>query len=205
MRSESARGSATRDGGLTPRTKNVSAFDMSKRSRSARMRSAGRMLKLVAFVGVSGPFLVGCANSGTSAGHREASVVYASQASVSSTSPGASVKVRQTQYGKVLVDGNGRALYLFTRDRTPSSRCYGACAGAWPPFLAAGKPTAGAGAQGELVGTTTCGGGFTQVTYPCHSLYYFIGDRRPGEVNCQGVEEFGGTWYVVTQRGSAVL
>jgi predicted lipoprotein with Yx(FWY)xxD motif len=163
------------------------------------------MLKLVALAGVSGPLLVGCANSGMSAGHREASVVYARQTSVSSTSPGASVKVTRTQYGKVLVDGNGRALYLFTRDRTPSSRCYGACAGAWPPFLTAGKPAAGAGAQGNLLGTTTRGGGFTQVTYAGHPLYYFVGDRHPGEVNCQGVEEFGGTWYVVTRRGSAVL
>jgi predicted lipoprotein with Yx(FWY)xxD motif len=163
------------------------------------------MLRLVAFVGVGGPVLVGCANSGTGAGHREASVLHARQASVSSPSPGASVKVAQTQYGKVLVDGNGRALYLFTRDRTPSSRCYGACAGAWPPFLTAGKPAPGAGAQGKLLGTITRSGGSSQVTYAGHPLYYYVGDRHPGEVLCQGVEEFGGTWYVLTRRGSAVL
>jgi predicted lipoprotein with Yx(FWY)xxD motif len=44
-----------------------------------------------------------------------------------------------------------------------------------------------------------------QVTYAGHPLYYFIGDRHPGEVNCQGAEQFGGTWYVLTRRGSAVL
>jgi predicted lipoprotein with Yx(FWY)xxD motif len=171
------------------------------------------MLRLVALVGAGGPFLVGCANSGTGAGHREASVVNARQASVvqprqasvSSTSPGARVRVAQTQYGKVLVDRTGRALYLFTRDRTPSSRCYGACAGAWPPFLTAGKPAPGAGAQGRLLGTTTRGDGSSQVTYAGHPLYYYVGDRHPGEVLCQGVEEFGGTWYVVTRRGSARL
>jgi predicted lipoprotein with Yx(FWY)xxD motif len=163
------------------------------------------MLKVAALVGVSGPFLVGCASSGTSTGHRDAPIVYARQASVSSTSPGASVKVTQTQYGKVLADGHGRALYLFTRDRTPSSRCFGACAGAWPPFLTAGKLAAGAGAQDNLLGTTTRGGGLAQVTYAGHPLYYYVGDRHPGEVLCQGVEEFGGTWYVVTRRGSAVL
>ena len=205
MRSKSARGSPTRDGGVTLRSKNVSTFDMAKRWRSARRSSAGRMLKLVALVGVSGPCLLGCANSGTSGGHRDASVVHTRQASVASTSPGASVKVTRTQYGKVLVDGNGHALYLFTRDRAPSSRCYDACAEAWPPFLTAGRPAAGAGAQRNLLGTTTRGGGVTQVTYAGHPLYYFIGDRHPGEVNCQGVEEFGGTWYVVTRRGSAVL
>jgi predicted lipoprotein with Yx(FWY)xxD motif len=47
--------------------------------------------------------------------------------------------------------------------------------------------------------------GTTQVTYAGHPLYYYVGDHRPGEVLCQGVEEFGGTWYVVTRRGSAVL
>ena len=191
----------------------MSAFDMAKRWRSARTSSAGRMLKLVALVGVGGPCLLGCANSGTSVGHREASVgdtrqasvVHTRQASVLSTSPGASVKVRQTQYGNVLVDGNGRALYLFTRDRTPSSRCHGTCARAWPPFLTAGKPAAGAGVKRNLLGTTTRGGGFTQVAYAGHPLYYYVGDRHPGEVLCQGVEQFGGTWYVVTPRGSAVL
>jgi predicted lipoprotein with Yx(FWY)xxD motif len=186
---------------------------MAKQWRSARIRTAGQMLKVVALVSVGGPVLAGCASSGRSAGQRQASVVHTRQASVvhrrqasvASTSPGASVGVTRTQYGKVLVDGNGRALYLFTRDRTPSSRCYGACAAAWPPFLTAARPAAGAGAQGDLIGTTTRGGGLAQVTYAGHPLYYFIGDRNPGEVNCQGVEEFGGTWYVVARRGSAVL
>jgi predicted lipoprotein with Yx(FWY)xxD motif len=110
-----------------------------------------------------------------------------------------------TQYGSVLVDGNGRALYLFTRDRTPSSRCYGACAGSWPPFLTPGKPVAGTGSQGTLLGTSARAGGSTQVTYAGHPLYYYVGDHRPGEVLCQGVEEFGGTWRVLTRRGSAAL
>jgi predicted lipoprotein with Yx(FWY)xxD motif len=105
----------------------------------------------------------------------------------------------------VLVDGNGRAFYLFTHDRTPSSRCYAACAGAWPPCLSAGERAAGAGAQGNLLGTTTPSGGLTQVTYAGHPLYYFVGDRHPGEVLSQGVEEFGGAWYVVTRHRSTVL
>jgi predicted lipoprotein with Yx(FWY)xxD motif len=110
-----------------------------------------------------------------------------------------------TQYGSVLVDGNGHALYLFTRERTPTSRCYGACAASWPPFLTATSPVAGTGAQSALLGTTRRAGGTTQVTYAGHPLYYYVGDHRRGEVLCQGVEEFGGIWYVVTRRGSAVL
>jgi len=47
--------------------------------------------------------------------------------------------------------------------------------------------------------------GSTQVAYRGHPLYYYVGDRHPGQVLCQDVEEFGGRWYVVTRRGSAVL
>ena len=111
----------------------------------------------------------------------------------------------RTQYGNVLVDGNGRALYLFTRDGTPRSHCYGACAGNWPPVLTAGKPRAGSGARANLLGIVRRRDGSTQVAYRGHPLYYYIGDRHPGQVLCQDVEEFGGRWYVVTRRGSAVL
>lgn len=117
----------------------------------------------------------------------------------------ATVKVMKTEYGNVLVDRRGRALYLFTRDRSPRSRCDAECAVRWPPFLTAGIPAAGSGAQAKLLGTTRRRDGSTQVTYDGHPLYYYIGDHQPGQVLCQAVEEFGGRWYVVTRRGSAVL
>ena len=152
-----------------------------------------------------GLLLAACGSARNGDTHRVASAPVASTSSTLSPRPGAKVKVTQTQYGSVLVDGKGRALYLFTRDHTPTSRCYEACAGNWPPFLTAARPAAGAGAQGTLLGTTRRAGGATQVTYAGHPLYYYVGDRRAGEVLCQGVEEFGGIWYVVTRRGSAVL
>jgi predicted lipoprotein with Yx(FWY)xxD motif len=111
----------------------------------------------------------------------------------------------RTEYGRVLVDGRGRALYLFTRDRTAASRCYGACAHNWPPFLTAGKPVAGAHTRADLLGRTRRGSRSHQVTYRGHPLYYYVGDRHPGEVLCQDVEEFGGRWFVVTRNGNAVL
>jgi predicted lipoprotein with Yx(FWY)xxD motif len=71
--------------------------------------------------------------------------------------------------------------------------------------LTDGKPLAGAGARATLLGSTRRSNGSTQVTYRGHPLYYYVGDRHAGEVLCQDVEEFGGRWYVVTPRGSAVL
>jgi predicted lipoprotein with Yx(FWY)xxD motif len=118
---------------------------------------------------------------------------------------GASVKVMDTRYGRMLFDGRGRALYLFTRETGQSrSRCYGDCATAWPPFLTRGKPRARAGVKASLLGTTKRRDGKTQVTYRGQPLYYYITDTKPGQVTCQDVTEFGGTWLVVAPSGQAI-
>ena len=42
------------------------------------------------------------------------------------------------------------------------------------------------------------------VTYNGHPLYYYVTDRKPGQVTCHNVVEFGGTWLVVNPDGNAV-
>jgi predicted lipoprotein with Yx(FWY)xxD motif len=117
---------------------------------------------------------------------------------------GTTVKVMKTRYGRILVDGNGRALYLFTRERGSAARCYGDCADAWPVFYARGKVRAGRGADQDRVGTTRRKDGRRQVTYKGHPLYYYVTDRKPGQVTCQDVTEYGGTWLVVAPSGNAI-
>src|SRR5262245_58367139 len=112
------------------------------------------------------------------------------------------LKAGRSEYGPVLFDGRGFVLYAFTHDGAGKSRCYGACAAAWPPYLAK-SPRAGAGAKQSLLGTTRRSDGSLQVTYAGRPLYYYVGDRRPGEILCQNVEEYGGFWLVV--RGSGKL
>jgi predicted lipoprotein with Yx(FWY)xxD motif len=114
------------------------------------------------------------------------------------------VKVMNSRYGRVLVDGNGRALYLFTRESSPKSRCYGQCSVAWPPFYARGKLRAGKGADAAKLGSTRRRDGRRIVTYHGHPLYYYVTDRNPGQITCQDVTEFGGTWLVVNPAGNAV-
>ena len=114
------------------------------------------------------------------------------------------VKVDSSRYGHILVDGDGKTLYLFTRERGRRSRCYGDCAAAWPPYTASGAPVAGPGLNQSKLGTTTRRGGARQVTYAGHPLYYYVNDRRPGQILCQNVVEFGGTWLVVSPAGRAV-
>jgi predicted lipoprotein with Yx(FWY)xxD motif len=114
---------------------------------------------------------------------------------------GPRVKLRDSQLGKVLFDGRDRALYLFTRDARNRSRCYGECAVAWPPFLAKGRPRAARGVKQSRLGTIRRRGGARQVTYKGQPLYFYVDDPR-GQVLCNDVAEFGGTWFALDARGN---
>jgi predicted lipoprotein with Yx(FWY)xxD motif len=112
--------------------------------------------------------------------------------------------LRSTRFGRILFDGRGRVLYGFTRDRRGGpSRCYGACARAWPVYFAKGQLRAGTGVRQSLIGTTKRRDGRRQVTYNGWPLYYYVDDGI-GEVKCQGVDEFGGLWLVVKPTGRLV-
>jgi predicted lipoprotein with Yx(FWY)xxD motif len=116
---------------------------------------------------------------------------------------GTRIEIADSDYGSILFGPSKRAIYLFDRETSAASRCYGACATAWPPVLTEGPAQAGAGAHAGLLGTTRRDDGSVQVTYDGHPLYYYV-DDPPGKVLCQGVEEFGGTWLVVDPSGKAV-
>lgn len=116
---------------------------------------------------------------------------------------GATVKVVDSQFGRVIADRRGEAFYLFDKEKGKRSRCYGDCAVAWPPVLSKGKPRAGKGADADLLGTTKRRNGKLQVTYNGHPLYYYE-DDEPGRILCHNVDEFGGLWLVVNPRGDAV-
>jgi predicted lipoprotein with Yx(FWY)xxD motif len=117
---------------------------------------------------------------------------------------GATVAVKGSTLGAILVDGKGRTLYLFEKDQGTTSSCYGACAGGWPPYTTNGAPRAGAGVSASLLGTTTRTDGKTEVTYHGHPLYYFAGDRKPGDSNGEGLKAFGAEWYVLSAAGNKV-
>lgn len=104
--------------------------------------------------------------------------------------------------GTALVDGTGRTVYLFEADKGTTSTCYGQCAQIWAP-VPAGGPTSG-GAQTALVGTTTRTDGSGQATYNGHPLYYFANDKAPGDARGQGINRFGGGWYVVDPTGNKI-
>jgi predicted lipoprotein with Yx(FWY)xxD motif len=106
--------------------------------------------------------------------------------------------------GKILVDSQGRTLYLFKKDTGTKSMCSGACAAAWPPLRASGKPTVGSGANSAMIATTGRPDGTQQVTYNGHPLYRFGGDQKAGQTNGQGVNAFGASWFAVSPAGNQV-
>jgi predicted lipoprotein with Yx(FWY)xxD motif len=116
----------------------------------------------------------------------------------------ASVGVASTGLGNVLVDRQGRTLYLFGRDSGAMSACTGACAVNWPPLRVRGSPLVGSGAQPSDVATTARPDGISQLTYNGHPLYTFVNDKKPGDTNGEGINAFGGSWFAVSAAGDKV-
>ena len=114
------------------------------------------------------------------------------------------VSTAKTSLGRILVDGRGRTLYLFEKDRKGTSTCSGNCASFWPPLIASGKPRAERGAKASLIGTTRRADGRMQVTYNHHPLYRFAKDTKIGQTSGEGVNAFGALWDVVSPAGTKI-
>lgn len=117
---------------------------------------------------------------------------------------GTNVKIVNSKLGRILVDSKGITLYDFVKDKGTTSVCYGACAALWPPLLTHGKPVADPGVKAALLGTTKRSDGKLEVTYGGHPLYYFVTDRKPGQTTGQGVNQFGGPWWVLSAAGKEI-
>jgi predicted lipoprotein with Yx(FWY)xxD motif len=130
----------------------------------------------------------------------------AATAATPKTSSGESaiVGVSRSSLGSILVNSNGRTLYLFKADVGTQSACVDACVTKWPPELATGKPTAGAGLTASKLATITRSDGTRQITYNGHPLYRFIKDHKPGDVKGQGVTAFGAAWFALSPSGNQI-
>jgi predicted lipoprotein with Yx(FWY)xxD motif len=100
------------------------------------------------------------------------------------------------------------SLYLFMQDTQNSgtSTCTDAdgCTAEWPPLGSQGSPVAGTGVDATLLSTITRDDGTLQVAYNGWPLYLFAGDTAPGNTTGQGLDEFGGLWYLVSPAGEAI-
>jgi predicted lipoprotein with Yx(FWY)xxD motif len=96
--------------------------------------------------------------------------------------------------GDFLAGANGMTLYIYTKDIPGVSNCTGGCLANWPPLVATGDLLAAPGIPGKLAFITRADG-TTQATYNGMPLYYFSGDKAPGDTTGQGV---GGVWYMMS-------
>lgn len=114
----------------------------------------------------------------------------------------ATVAAEESDLGEIVVDAEGRTLYVFLADEGSESTCYDECEDSWPPLTVDGEPVAGEGVDDALLGTSERTDGSTQVTLDGHPLYLFGGDQAAGDVNGQGV---GDVWFVVSPSGEAIV
>jgi predicted lipoprotein with Yx(FWY)xxD motif len=149
--------------GTTPRT---GAPD-----RSASGRRAGLRV-LAAVAGVSAVLIVTSVSAASAAG---------STVGVATT----------TNFGTVLTNAAGFALYTLPSDQNGMSSCSGSCASVWPALTvpAGTMPTAGSGVTGTVAAVMQADG-TDQVTYNGSPLYTFVGDTAAGEATGNGVGGF---------------
>jgi predicted lipoprotein with Yx(FWY)xxD motif len=117
---------------------------------------------------------------------------------------GATVQVRHTGRGDLLVNARGFTLYTFARDKRGQDRCVriSGCRGVWPLDTTKGRPVAGPGVRRSLLGTIRVGGA-TQITYAGRPLYTYVADSR-GQTSYVGVSQFGGKWFGIRPSGRQV-
>ena len=113
------------------------------------------------------------------------------------------------RYGRYLTDGEGHALYMFSKDtrgtdgQAPTIFCADTCLEIWTPFFSQAEPQAAEGVDAAKIGLVDLNGK-SMVTYNGWPLYTYISDNMPGETDGQGNYSFIGTWSLVTPEGEAV-
>ncbi|WP_369355140.1 SCO0930 family lipoprotein [Streptomyces sp. cg2] len=124
----------------------------------------------------------------------------ASDGTKAGTQPAADVGVfAQPQLGRILVDDMGRTLYRFNKDNPWPMKfgCTGTCLDTWKPARPADRSKLN-GIAPHLVSTVTRPDGTRQLAIGCWPVYWFTGDKQPGDINGQGKM---GLWFAVSENG----
>lgn len=119
-------------------------------------------------------------------------------AGAATTSTGMISTASSAKQGTYLV--SGKTVYTLRASKTP---CTSKCLKVWPMVvLPTGMtaPTAGTGVNAVKLGTVSRSGGVLQVTYGGKPLYWFVGDRAPGQVHGNITDKWGKWSTVVTVK-----
>jgi predicted lipoprotein with Yx(FWY)xxD motif len=162
---------------------------------------------LITLSTLAGVTVVAAACSGGGSGYGTATAPPPTSAAAGApAAPPTTVALGNTSLGSVLVDNQGRTLYLFEADANGKSACTSpGCVAEWPPLTTTGAPQATGGLMATALGTTPRSDGTRQVTYDGHPLYRFASDNQPGATGGQGINDNGGLWYAVRTDGTAAV
>ena len=170
------------------------------------------MRAIVALVVATAMVVAGCGSADKESAGSGGTKAEPEQSSPSTTKPaptssaearrGRVIKTASSEFGPMLFDRSGQAIYLFAKEKTSKPECYGACAEAWPPVLTKGSPQARG--ETEVWGLTRHhpAQGRQQARSPTrgHPLYFYAHENK-FEVLCHNITENGGLWLVVTPKG----
>jgi len=135
-----------------------------------------------ALVGFAGVALAAAACGGSSSGGNTQTVGTGSGGSSAPSAASSDLQTHSGPDGKYMTDEHGRTLYIFSADTGTTSACSGACTKEWPPYMEDGS----------------------QAVFKGHLLYFFANDTSAGDMNGQGLNDFGGLWTAVTPSGDPV-
>jgi predicted lipoprotein with Yx(FWY)xxD motif len=163
---------------------------------------------LVMLVAAAAALLVaGCGSSSTTSTKSSASTPAAPSTSSTPAAKAVEVSTRTLPgLGSVVVNAQGRTLYVFAPDKAKKVTCVGGCAAVWPPLaLSSGqKPVVSGQAKSSLVGSDPNPAGGRTVTYAGWPLYSYVADTSPGAARGQAINLNGGLWDVIAPSGKVI-
>jgi predicted lipoprotein with Yx(FWY)xxD motif len=165
-----------------------------------------RKLFLLAAVSVVAVIASACGSSTKSTTSAPAATTPSSSTAAPTTSAGTKVSVASVDgLGPVLVDGQGKVLYIFVPDNAKKVTCVGGCAAVWPPLkLSGSKPVPSGPVEASKLGSAPNPSGGKVVTYAGWPLYTYVADTGPGMASGQAKNLNGGLWYVIDPTGTVI-
>ncbi len=100
------------------------------------------------------------------------------------------IQIVNSSNGSYIADQKGMTLYTFSDDKRLTSNCNSDCIKAWPPFLYDGKNFQNPTNQlSKGLNVFKRSNGLLQYALGVSPLYYYGGDKKPGEANGTSVNE----------------
>ena len=174
-----------------------------KKGQSTKRSWVAGAIVMVLVIGIAsiGYFVYKSREAAKQSNSQNSSKMKQSETANQATAKGTVIKTGDSQYGQMLFDSRGQAIYIWQLEDTSTAQCYGNCAEEWPPVLTDGVPVASGEVNSQLLGTTKRTDGTTQVTYNGHPLYFYA-HEKPGEIECHNIRTHGGLWWIIQPNGT---